>query len=72
MKTEQWKLTFGALQVKNDIMSKGTRIEAVQDKPFCSRMTLEVKHSGLENTMLGGIIVEQEGVDSTAASKHHF
>lgn len=56
-------------------MSKRTQIlpkEAVRDKPFCSRMTLEVKHSGLQNTMLGGIMVGQEGVGSTATSKHHF
>lgn len=33
-------------------MSKGIEIlpkEAVQDKPVCSQMTLEVKHSGVEN-----------------------
>lgn len=34
-------------------MSKATQIlpkEAVPDKPLCSRLTLEAKHSGVENT----------------------
>lgn len=59
-------------------MSKGTQTlpkEAVPDKPFCSQLALEVKHSGIENTVMAlwveSVMVEQEGVDSTATSKYH-
>lgn len=37
-------------------MSKGTQIlpvEPAPDKPFCPCLTLEVKHSGIENIVMG-------------------